>query len=145
MHTESYQSRQSLPVMYFVILPTFYWMTSRRENYMFIRRDHRSAKLTNDDRSSVVGCHLYFRALPSTDHVESMPNKHLFSLREVIHWSIRAHFVPQINLAYLTLPAWYPKDTNFNVRWSSSYHAVLRIFALFIYPPCLNHGKSNLI
>lgn len=54
-----------------------------RLRYMFIRHGHCSAKLTNDDRSSMVGCHLRSRAFPSTNSGESMPDKHIYFLREV--------------------------------------------------------------
>lgn len=47
--------------------------------------DHRSVKLGNEDRSSMVGCHLHLRALPGSNRVESMPNEHIFSLREFHH------------------------------------------------------------
>lgn len=32
---------------------------------------------------------LHFRALPSSDRVESMSNKHIFSLREVIQYRMQ--------------------------------------------------------
>lgn len=81
-------------------------MTSRRQNDMFIRHDHRPETLGNEDGtcSQPVSCDLHFGALPNSDRVESIPNKHIFSLREVIQWALHGTLIAgfvRVTLGYV--------------------------------------------
>lgn len=56
----------------------------------------RSEMKTAATCSQPVSCDLHFGALPSSDRVETIPNKHIFSLREVIHY-----FFTMLNFLFL--------------------------------------------